>query len=74
MEILFADIKLGQILSTIVYGVLGFLLFLTSLWVMEKVTHFSIRKEIIEEHNMSLAIVLGAFYIAMGLIISAVVG
>ena len=41
---------------------------------MEKLTHFSIRKQIIEEHNMSLAIVLGAFYIAMGLIISAVVG
>ena len=74
MEILFADIKLSQILSTIVYGVLGFLLFLGSLWIMEKMTPFSIRKEIVEEHNTSLAIVLGAFYIAMALIISAVVG
>ena len=74
MDILLADIKLGQVLSSILYGTLGFLLFLASLWAMEKLTHFSIRKEIIEEHNMSLAIVLGAFYIAMGLIISAVVG
>ena len=74
MEILFAEIKLGQVVSTMVYGLLGFLLFLATLWIMEKLTHFSIRKQIVEEKNMSLAIVLGSFYIAMGLIVSAVVG
>ena len=74
MEILFAEIKLGQVVSTMVYGLLGFLLFLTTLWIMEKLTHFSIRKQIVEEKNLSLAIVLGSFYIAMGLIVSAVVG
>ena len=74
MEILFAEIKLGQVISTMVYGLLGFLLFLATLWIMEKLTHFSIRKQIVEEKNLSLAIVLGSFYIAMGLIVSAVVG
>ena len=74
MEILFAEIKLGQVVSTMVYGLLGFLLFLATLWIMEKLTHFSIRKQIVEEKNLSLAIVLGSFYIAMGLIVSAVVG
>lgn len=74
METLIADVKLSQIVSTIVYAALGFVLFLISLWIMEKLTHFSIRKEIVEEHNTSLAIVLGAFYIAMALIIAAVVG
>ncbi len=74
MEILFSDLKLSQIISTIVYGMLGFLLFLVILWIIEKLTPFSIRKEIIDEHNTSLAILLGAFYIAIGLIIAAVVG
>ncbi len=74
MEILFADLKISQVVSTIVYGLLGFMLFLVSLWIIEKLTPFSIRKEIIDEHNTSLAILLGAFYIAMGLIVSAVVG
>ncbi|MCP3868806.1 MAG: DUF350 domain-containing protein [Gammaproteobacteria bacterium] len=74
MDMLFAEIKLGQVMSTIVYGMLGFLLFLAILWIMEKLTHFSIRRQIIEEKNVSLAIVLGAFYIAIGMIISAVVG
>ncbi len=74
MEILFSDLKIGQVISTIVYGMLGFLLFLVILWIIEKLTPFSVRKEIIDEHNTSLAILLGAFYIAMGLIIAAVVG
>ena len=74
MEILFADLKLSQVISTVVYGMLGFLLFLVILWIMEKLTPFSIRKEIIDEHNTSLAILLGAFYIAIGLIVAAVVG
>ena len=74
MEILFSDLKISQVVSTVVYGLLGFLLFLVSLWIIEMLTPFSIRKEIIEEHNTSLAILLGAFYIAMGLIVSAVVG
>ena len=74
MEILFSDLKISQVISTIVYGMLGFLLFLVILWIIEKLTPFSIRKEIIDEHNTSLAILLGAFYIAIGLIIAAVVG
>ncbi len=74
MEILFSDLKISQVVSTIVYGLLGFLLFLVSLWIIEMLTPFSIRKEIIDEHNTSLAILLGAFYIAMGLIVAAVVG
>ena len=74
MEILFSDLNISQVVSTIVYGLLGFLLFLVSLWIIEMLTPFSIRKEIIDEHNTSLAILLGAFYIAMGLIVAAVVG
>ncbi len=74
MEILFSDLKISQVVSTVVYGLLGFLLFLVSLWIIEKLTPFSVRKEIIDEHNTSLAILLGAFYIAIGLIIAAVVG
>ena len=41
---------------------------------MEKLTHFSIHKEIIDEHNTAVAMIISAFLIAMGLILAAVIG
>jgi uncharacterized membrane protein YjfL (UPF0719 family) len=72
MEI-FADVKLSQVVSTIVYALLGFALFILFLFLMERFSSFSIRKEIVDEHNISLAIVMGGFFISLGLILAAVV-
>jgi len=38
------------------------------------VSPFSIRKEIVDEHNVALGVVIGAYFVAMGLIIGAVIG
>lgn len=70
---LFADIKIAQVISTIFYSALGFGLFVLALWMMEKLTHFSIKKEIVEEQNVSMGIVIGAFLIAVGIILAAVI-
>ena len=51
MEAIFADIKLSQVVSTVFYSFLGLGLFIVCFFVMEKLTHFSIHKEIIDEHN-----------------------
>lgn len=67
------DLAIEPIVSTIVYTVIGFVLFALSIYLMEKLTHFSIKHEIVEEHNNALAIVMGAMIIAMGLIISSVI-
>lgn len=72
MDVLFSDISLAQVVSTIVYAILGLVLFLLSFWVLEKLTHFSIRDEIVEDQNISLGIIIAGYFIAIALILSAV--
>ena len=67
------ELSLYHIFSTIVYGLLGFVMFLFSLWVMERITPFSIEKKITEENNVALGIIVGAVVISLGLIYAAVV-
>lgn len=61
------------LLSSLVYGILGFALFALSLWVMEKITPFSLVKKISEEGNVALAIVIGAIILSLGIIYSAAI-
>lgn len=67
------ELSLYSILSTVLYGSLGFVMFLLSLWVMERLTPFSIEKKITEENNIALGIIVGAVVISLGLIYAAVV-
>lgn len=67
------ELSLYQIFSTIFYGSLGFVMFLLSLWIMERLTPFSIEKKITEENNVALGIIVGAVVISLGLIYAAVV-
>jgi putative membrane protein len=74
MTELFSMTSLAGVVSTIVYSLLGLILFMVALVVMEWLSPFSIRKEIIDEHNVALGVVIGAYFVAMGLIIGAVIG
>ena len=67
------ELTLYQIFSTIFYGALGFVMFLLSLWIMERLTPFSIEKKITEENNVALGVIVGAVVISLGLIYAAVV-
>ena len=68
-----AQLSLEYILSTLVYGIIGFVLFMVSLWLMEKLTPFSIEKKITEEGNIALGIVVAAVILSLGLIYSAAI-
>ncbi|MEZ5479326.1 MAG: DUF350 domain-containing protein [Thiolinea sp.] len=67
------ELTLYTFLSTIFYGSLGFIMFLLSLWIMERLTPFSIEKKITEENNVALGIIVGAVVISLGLIYASVV-
>lgn len=61
------------LLSSLVYGVLGFVLFMASLWVMEKLTPYSLEKKITEEGNLALGIVVAAIVLSLGIIYAAAI-
>ena len=61
------------LVDSVVYSIVGTLLLGLSFYVIEKVLPFSMRKEIAEDHNVSLGIILGAFVIGLSIIIAAAI-
>ena len=62
-----------QIISTLVYTGLGLGVFIIALIVMEVATKFSIRHKVVEDGNISLAIVLASVIASLGMIISSAI-
>jgi uncharacterized membrane protein YjfL (UPF0719 family) len=61
------------LLAEALYAIVGILIFGVAFWIMEAATPFSIRKEIEEDQNTALAILMGAVIIGIAMIISAAV-
>ena len=66
-------IDVAAIASAAIYSVLGLLMFGLFWLLIVWLTPFSIRKEIEDDQNTSLGIILGAVIIGISLIISAAV-
>lgn len=64
---------LQNLMGAAIFTVLGIVLFGVSFWVFDKMTPYSLWKELIEEHNTALAIVIGAVSLGMCLIIAMAV-
>ncbi len=71
MDKLLTDLKPGLILSTVIYSIIGMIIFGVAFWVFNKLMPFSVRKEIEEDQNTSLGIIIGSFLIGLALIISS---
>lgn len=61
------------VLASAVFSLVGIVILGVCFWVFEKVTPENLWKEIIDEHNVALAIVAGAFMIAMAIIIGSAI-
>ena len=65
---------LYQLLPAASFALLGMLLFGLAWFIVVKISPFSIRKEIEEDQNTALGIILGALLIGLAIIIAAAVG
>ncbi len=59
--------------NAIVYALLGIVIFALSFVTIDKLTPHDLWREIIEEKNIALAIIVGFMALAMGIIIAAAV-
>ncbi len=59
--------------GSILYALIGVLVFWVSFLIVDKLTPYDLWAEIIEKKNVALAIVVGAMCIAIGLIVAAAV-
>ena len=62
-----------DLLAAAVYSVLGILLFVAAFALVDRLTPGSLWKEIIEEHNTALAVMMGALSIAISIVIAAAI-
>ena len=65
--------NVDHLLLTLMYTAFGMLVFGVSFFAIVRLTPFSIRKEIEEDQNTALAIVLGAVFIGLAIIIGSTV-
>jgi uncharacterized membrane protein YjfL (UPF0719 family) len=65
--------QLQVFLATVGYTVFGLIVFLIAYWFMVKMSPFSVRKEIEEDQNIALAILMASVVVGIAMIISAVI-
>lgn len=68
-----ARIEIAEVVSTIFYTGLGLGLFILCWMVIEWLTPFSLRKEVEEEHNMAIAVLMGSIFLSLAILIAAVI-
>lgn len=61
---------LNAILGSLIFSGIGMVMFALAMWIVSKVLPFSLRKEIEEDQNTSLGIVLGSIIIGLAMILS----
>jgi putative membrane protein len=64
---------LPVLVTTVLFVVLGLVIFALAYMVIDKVTPFSVRKELEEDHNVALAIVIASVILGTALIIAAAI-
>jgi uncharacterized membrane protein YjfL (UPF0719 family) len=67
------DAILKAILGSLIFSGIGMLMFALAMWIVSKVLPFSLRKEIEEDQNTALGIVLGSIIIGLSLILSSAI-
>jgi len=61
------------VLNALIFAVLGIVIFVGTFVVVDKMTPYHLWKEIVEDKNIALAILLGAMSIGLCIIIAAAV-
>ena len=64
---------LGPILSSILFAVIGLVIYIVGFIVLDKITPYALWKEICEKQNVALAVLVGAGAIGLAMIISAAI-
>jgi len=60
-------------LAALLYSLMGIVLFTITFFVIVKLAPFSIRKEIEDDQNTALGVIIGAVFIGIALIISSAI-
>ena len=63
----------GNLISTAVYATIGLFFFAIAFAIFNKLMPFSVRKEIEEDQNTALGVIIGAMLIGISIIVAAAI-
>jgi putative membrane protein len=66
-------LKTSAILSSIVFSIIGVIVFWVSFIIIDKLTPYHLWQEIIEKRNMALAIIVAAMCLGIAIIVAAAI-
>lgn len=61
------------LLNSVIYAILGVVIFVSGFIIMDKITPYDLWKQLIEEKNLALAVVVGAAALGVCIIIAAAI-
>lgn len=64
---------LSNIIAAVIFAVIGIVTFVVAFVVIDRLTPFTLWKEIIEEHNTALAVLIGFVALGISIIIAAAI-
>ena len=67
------DELLPALVNTVIFVGIGLIVFLIAFFIMTSIAPFSVRKEIEEDQNTSLAVLMGSIIIGIAIIIAAAI-
>jgi hypothetical protein len=67
----FMDDLLRPMILAIVFTVVGVALFILSIWLVVRLCPFSVRKEIEEDQNMALGVIMGSIILGIAVVLAA---
>ena len=63
----------ANVLNALAFAILGILIFVVAFILLDKLTPYHLWKEVVHEHNIALAILVGSLSLGLCLIIAAAV-
>ena len=65
-------ILVKPLVATFALGLMGIVLLFTSMWLLDRLTPYSVHKQISEKENVAVAVLMGSVVIGLSIIIAAV--
>jgi putative membrane protein len=64
---------LSNLIAAVVFAVLGITVLIIAFVVVDRLTPYTLWREIVDEHNTALAVLIGAIALGMSIIIAAAI-
>jgi uncharacterized membrane protein YjfL (UPF0719 family) len=68
-----SDLSPWPLLSSLLYGAIGILIYVLGYLVFDRMIRLDLHRELVEDQNMALGIMLAGLFIGLGIVIAAAI-